>query len=189
MDCTSLTRVTIPDSVTRIGDGAATFVGGNVGAFFNCTGLTNAIIGKGLTYLGVGTFSWCTNLIGVYFRGNAPIPGNDVMFGEDIFHNSPATAYYLPGTTGWGATYANIPAVLWNPQAQTTDKNFGVRENRFGFNIIGTADIPIVVEASTSLPGQTWSSLQNCTLTNGLIYFNDTQWANYPSRFYRIRSP
>jgi len=79
--------------------------------------------------------------------------------------------------------------VLWNPQAQTGDASFGVRQNRFGFNITGTAGIPIVVEASADLAARLWVPLQSCMLTNGLIYFSDPQWANYASRFYRIRSP
>ncbi|MGH7869122.1 MAG: leucine-rich repeat domain-containing protein, partial [Candidatus Dormibacteraceae bacterium] len=69
-NCTSLTRVAIPDSVTNIGDGPDT-IGGPAGAFFYCTSLTNVTVGRGLTYLGLGTFSLCTNLTGVYFRGNA----------------------------------------------------------------------------------------------------------------------
>ena len=75
------------------------------------------------------------------------------------------------------------------PQVRTTDASFGVRQNRFGFNITGTPDIPLVVEATTNLAAQSWVPLQSCTLTNGLIYFNDAQWTNYPSRLYRIRSP
>jgi len=27
------------------------------------------------------------------------------------------------------------------------------------------------------------------TLTGGASYFSDAQWTNYPSRFYRFRSP
>jgi len=34
-----------------------------------------------------------------------------------------------------------------------------------------------------------WTPLQSCAITNGLIYFSDAQWTNYPARFYRIRSP
>jgi len=79
--------------------------------------------------------------------------------------------------------------VLWNPQVLRSGSSFGVRTNRFGFNIVGTAGIPIVVEASTNLAGAPWTVLQSCTLTNGLIYFSDSQWANYRSRFYRFRSP
>jgi hypothetical protein len=72
---------------------------------------------------------------------------------------------------------------------QTTEGSFGVRQNRFGLNITGTADIPLLVEATTNLAAQSWVPLQSCTLTNGLIYFSDAQWTNYPSRVYRIRSP
>jgi len=81
------------------------------------------------------------------------------------------------------------PAVLWNPQVQTGDGMFGVQQNVFGFNIGGTPDIPLVVEASTNLAAQSWVPLQSSTLTNGSVYFSDPQWTNFPGRFYRIRSP
>ena len=187
-NCTSLTRVMIPDSVTNIGDGTET-IGGPAGAFFYCTSLTNVTVGRGLTYLGLGAFSWCTNLAGVYFRGNAPTPGQSPGFGEELFYGTLVIAYYMPGTTGWGPTFSTTHTALWNPQAQTSDGNFGVRQSRFGFNISGTADIPLVVEATTNVAAQSWLPLQSCTLTNGLIYFSDAEWMNYPSRVYRIRSP
>jgi hypothetical protein len=187
-NCTSLTRLTIPDSVTSIGDGPLS-KGGPLGAFYCCTSLTNLTVGRGLTYLGVGAFTWCSNLVGVYFRGSAPTPGQSQGFGEEIFYGAPAIAYHLPGTTGWGPTFGGRPTVLWNPQALTTDASFGVRQNRFGFNITGTADLPLVVEVSTNLAARSWVPLQSCTLTNGLIYLSDAEWTNYPSRVYRIRSP
>jgi hypothetical protein len=64
-----------------------------------------------------------------------------------------------------------------------------VHSNGFGFNITGTAKIPIVVEACSDLTSGSWTSLQNCIITNASIYFSDPQWTNYPGRFYRIRSP
>jgi hypothetical protein len=64
-----------------------------------------------------------------------------------------------------------------------------VRQSLFGFNIAGTADIPLVVEASTSTAEGSWVTLQTGTLTNGLIDFSDPEWTNYPNRLYRIRSP
>ena len=188
MWCSSLTRLAIPDNVTKIGDGI-THLGGALGAFYGCSGLTNVTIGKGLAYLGAGAFNYCNNLAGVYFQGNAPTLGID-YFGEDSFHpDELVTLYYLPGTTGWSSTYAGRPTKLWNPQAQTTDGSFGVRQNQFGFNIAGTPDIPLVIEASAALPAASWIPLHTCTLTNGLLYFSDPQWTNYSSRFYRIRSP
>ena len=188
--CSSLTRVTIPDNVTNIGDGVGTR-GGPFGAFSGCDSLTNFIVGKGLAYLGDGTFTYSTNLLSVYFQGNAPAFGaSDYPAPTSPFFNSSnAVVYYLPGTSGWGPSYAGRPAVLWNPQAQTTDGSFGVRQNQFGFNIAGTPDIPLVIEASAALAAASWIPLQTCTLTNGLLYFSDPQWTNYSKRFYRIRSP
>jgi hypothetical protein len=102
-------------------------------------------------------------------------------------HN--ATVYYLAGTTDWYTPFGGVPAVLWNPQAQTGDGSFGVLTNQFGFNITGTTNIPIVLEGCEDLASPVWVPLLNCTLTNGSIYFSDPQWANYPARFYRFRSP
>jgi hypothetical protein len=102
-----------------------------------------------------------------------------------------ATVYFLPGTTGWPtspATFGGLPTALWNPQAQTGDANFGVQSNLFGFNITGTTNISIVVEACTNLVGA-WIPLQSVSFTNGCFYFSDPQWTNYPGRFYRLRSP
>ena len=101
-----------------------------------------------------------------------------------------ATAYYLPGTTGWSAFSANtgLPAVLWNPVIQTADGSFGVRANQFGFNITGTPNIPIVVQAADNLANPVWTSLQSLTLTNGSYYFSEPFQPASPARFYRITS-
>jgi hypothetical protein len=79
--------------------------------------------------------------------------------------------------------------VLWNPQAQTGDGSFGVRTNRFGFNIIGSSNLVIAVEACTNLGNPVWSPVGINMLTEGSAYFSDPGWANYHSRFYRLRSP
>jgi BspA type Leucine rich repeat region (6 copies) len=196
--CTALRSVIIPDSVTNLGQFA----------FCACDGLTNVTIGSNVASIGPSCFTGCSGLkyitipnsvtnIGsyafygsalqsVYFRGNAPTPTNDTSV---FLGDSYATAYYLPGATGWGSTFDGIAAVLWNPQTQTGDGRFGVGANGFGFNITGTTNIPLVVEATTNLAGAPWTVLQSCTLTNGSVYFSDPDWTNYPSRFYRIRSP
>ena len=63
-----------------------------------------------------------------------------------------ATVYYLPGTTGWVfSANTGLTPVLWNPLIQTGDGSFGVLTNGFGFNITGSSDLVIVVEASTNL--------------------------------------
>jgi hypothetical protein len=103
--------------------------------------------------------------------------------------DSKATAYYLPGTLGWRTTFGGLPAVLWNPQVQTGGASFGVRTNRFGFNIIGTTNLVIVVETCTNPASPIWSPVGTNTLTGGSSYFSDPQWTAYSCRFYRLRSP
>ncbi|HUS37321.1 MAG TPA: hypothetical protein VM680_18385, partial [Verrucomicrobiae bacterium] len=110
--------------------------------------LTSVTIPSSVTILRGSAFAECTNLTEVYFKGNAPEawwPDEllSVFSGDDS-----AIVYYLPGTTGWGATFADRPAVLWNPQALTTDSDFGVRAGQFGFTITGTPGITVVVEST-----------------------------------------
>jgi hypothetical protein len=174
-DCFSLTGVTLPGSLTSIGFGAFEF----------CTSLTNVTLPSALTNIEANAFYGCGTLTSVFSKGNAPSVPDATVFAEA----DNATVYYLPGTTNWGSPFGGAPAVLWNPQVQAGAASFGVRTNRFGFNIIGTPDIPIAVEASASLASAKWTTLLTCTLTNGLVYFNDPQWTNFPGRFYRICSP
>jgi hypothetical protein len=101
-DCTSLTNITIGNSVTNIGNGA----------FFDCTSLTSVTIPGSVTSLGYYAFSWCISLTGVYFQGNAPSLGWGAFDGDNN-----ATVYYLPGTTGWGATYGGRPTARWEMPA------------------------------------------------------------------------
>jgi len=146
--------------------------------------LTNVVIGKGVTYLGELAFGYCSSLISVYFTGNAP------TFGPSAFRSdSNAIVYYLPGASGWSNTYAGLPAVLWNALIQTGDGRFGVRNNQFGFNITGTTNIPIEIEACTNLANPVWTPLQTVTLTNGLFYFSEPFQSNNAGRFYRITAP
>jgi hypothetical protein len=186
---------TIPSSVTSIGPGA--FYGSGLTnvtipegvsnivavAFEYSASLTSVTIPKSVTSIGSMAFAYCSHLTAIFFQGNAPpnISG--------IFYDSPTTVYYLPETTAWGATFGGNLTALWNPTFQTTAPTFGVQNNQFGFTVTGTTNIPIVLEATPDLSSPSWTPLQNCTLTNGSLYFNDPTWTNYPSRFYRIRSP
>ena len=86
------------------------------------------------------------------------------------------------------AQLTGLPTVLWNPQVQN-DASFGVQTNQFGFNITGSSNLVIVVEACTNLANPVWQPVQTNTLTGGSSYFSDPQWTNYPARFYRLRSP
>jgi hypothetical protein len=67
--CTNLTSITIPDSVTSIGDIA----------FANCTNLTSVTIGNSVTSIGKAAFSF-TSLTSV------TIPDSVTSIGEDAFY-------------------------------------------------------------------------------------------------------
>ena len=173
-DCTSLYGITLPSSLTSIG----------FEVFGYCSGLTSITIPASVTAIGSWTFFECGDLARAYFLGNPP------TLGSGVFYNVSVTkVYYMPGTTGWGSTFGGCTALLWNPQVQTRDASFGVRGNQFGFNLAGTANIPIVIAACSDLANAGWTTLQSCTLTNGLIYFSDAAWTNYARRFYRISRP
>lgn len=58
-NCTGLTSITIPDSVTTIGSFA----------FYNCTSLTSITIPDSVTTIGEGTFKNCTGLTDIYYTG------------------------------------------------------------------------------------------------------------------------
>jgi hypothetical protein len=112
---------TIPNGVTRIGDSA--FDGGlltdvtmpkgvtNIAeqAFFFCGSLVNVTVAASVTGIGDEAFAYCGSLRNLYFEGNAPSVDSSVFSGD-----SGATVYYLPGATGWGATFGGLPTAVWN---------------------------------------------------------------------------
>jgi uncharacterized repeat protein (TIGR02543 family) len=94
---TALTSVTIPASVTIIGDAA-----------FGLTALTSVTIPAGVTSIGMFAFFGSTELDSIYFLGNAP-----ATVGTEAFEGvaSGAKAYIKSGTTGF--TTSGTPP-LWN---------------------------------------------------------------------------
>jgi len=68
--CTSLTNVTIPNSVTSIGNYA----------FAYCTGLTNVTIPNSVTSIGNYAFAYCTGLTNVTIPNSVTTIGNDVFY-------------------------------------------------------------------------------------------------------------
>jgi hypothetical protein len=172
----NLTSVSIPDSVTVIG----------MQAFSGCLDLTTVTMGRGVTHIFGEAFNFCSRLTWVFFQGNAPQPSDPFLMSTN------ATAYYLPGTTGWGPVFARLPTAPWMlpyPVILTTPPSFGLRTNRFGFIISWATNVPVVVEACTNVSNPIWSPVATNTLTDGTSYFSDPDWTNYPARFYRLRSP
>jgi hypothetical protein len=187
-----LISVTILNSVTNIGANAFAslssitnlVIGNGVmsignGAFTNCSGLGHVVIPASVSSIGSDAFYNCSGLNWIFFLGDVPSVGASAFDG--VF----ATVYYLPYAAGWSSPFYGMTAYLWNPQPVMDDGNFGVRTNRFGFNITGTPGLIIMVEGSTNLVD--WKPVQARLLSAGSAYFGDSQWTNYPARLYRIR--
>jgi hypothetical protein len=195
-ECQNLTKVVIPNTVGDLGSNTFEYCTSlkvvklgsavtNIGsyAFSGCSQLQTITVPASVLTIGTQAFASCSALTNVFFAGDAP------AIGSSIFSGDKSTSYYLPQTSGWFSPFASRPAVLWNPVIQTSDAGFGVQGNEFGFNITGTTNIPIVVEACTNLGDTSWILLQSCTVTNGLIHFRDPAGTSFPSCIYRIRSP
>lgn len=93
---------------------------------------------------------------------------------------SGGSSWFVELTTGLPTS---APTIVRN------DASFGLRSNRFGFNVRSISVQTLVVEACTSLSNPVWLPLQTNTLTDGSAYFSDPQWTNHPGRFYRVRTP
>jgi hypothetical protein len=193
-----LTSVTIPNSVTSIGDQAFMWCNNltnliignsvtNIGeeAFEGCTSLTSVTFPASVASIGAYAFYYCTSLTGAYFEGNAPSGGDSYVF----YYDSLATVYDLPVTGGWTSWFGTRPVVQWNLPPQISLAGLGMQMNQFGFNLTGYSGQVVVVEACTDLASPVWLPVQTNTLTTGSAYFSDPQWTNYPSRYYRLRSP
>jgi hypothetical protein len=199
--CSSLTNVAIPSSVRNIG----------LGAFAYCSALTEIVIPKGVNTIEQWAFAFCglttvsisetvsnigplafadnSSLTAANFRGNAPAVGL-LIFMDD----NNVTVYYLPNTTGWsspfgGDPYDGVPATIWRPVIKTGDRLFGTANGQFSFNIKWAEGMTAVVEACTNPANPVWTPLATNILSGDLSYFNDPEWTNFPSRYYRIRWP
>lgn len=89
-DCTLLTSVTIPDSVTIIGNSV----------FYKCDALESLIIGSGVTSIGDGIIyyeSYDAKLKSVYYGGSAE-EWNTIAIGKYNGNLTDATRYYYSET-------------------------------------------------------------------------------------------
>lgn len=102
---------TIPDNVVKINDEALS----------HCQLLTTLIVPETITTLAYQSIAYCDSLTAVFFIGHTPY-----SVGARVFHNTPATLYYLPYTLGWGSTFADRPTAVWLlPLTLTLDPNGG----------------------------------------------------------------
>jgi formylglycine-generating enzyme required for sulfatase activity len=165
----------VPNGVTTIG----------FGAFSGCR-LSSITFPAGVTNLQDYALADC-GLKNLYFAGNAPVADTSMFFADNS-----VTVHYLLYNSGWGTNFAGMPTALWllaNPVMFQTAANMGLQSNGLAFTLFWATNTSLVVEACTNLANATWQPVQTNTLSNGISYFSDSQWTNYPSRFYRLSTP
>lgn len=85
--CTGLISVTIPNSVTSIGDYS----------FLDCSGLTYICISNSVTSIGGKAFNGCCGLVSIISKMVNPCTITSDCFDQDVFYN--ATLYVPQGST------------------------------------------------------------------------------------------
>ena len=75
-------------------------------AFSECPGLTRVTVPARVSRIGGSAFAFSKSLVIVTFAGDAPRTDPEVYGNADHW-----TAFYYPGTKGWGKTFAGRPAV------------------------------------------------------------------------------
>jgi len=199
--CRSLTSVTIPNGVTDIGWGAfsrcwelaSVTIPNSVTniydyAFHECWSLKSVVIPGNVTNIGNYAFVDCKPLTAVLFTGNAP------TIGTSPFDKTPVTIYYLPGTTGWGSSFAGHAAACWNPAFSPASPLCFDDSGAFVFAITARAEanIPVRIQASDSLASPNWITVDDIIIPAFSYYdsyFVDPDPTPRPSRFYRIVFP
>ncbi|MBQ9466768.1 MAG: leucine-rich repeat protein [Muribaculaceae bacterium] len=175
--CTSLTSVTIPDSVTSI----------EYRAFEGCTGLTSVTIGNSVSSIGYEAFSYCygltsisipnsvTSISGFTFYGcsgltSMNIPDSVTSIGDQAFYNcSGLTSMTIPNSvTSFGNHVfdgcSNLTTLTWNARCVNLNSRFPP----FSGTSINTLIIGNELEYVARCLCKGMSNLTNVTIPNSV---------------------
>ena len=178
MGCSSLTSVTIGNSVTSIGNGA----------FSDCSSLTSVTIPNSVTSIGKWTFSDCTSLDTIICLGNIPADVEENTFGNNqsnmtlIVPCGKSVVYQASPVWKWfGNIFENCEQVGIDDVAEnttvslypnTTDKNTTL--NIKGLNeradIVVTNQQGQIISTTTLTKGNEDLEIETSNLSSGIYY-------------------
>jgi hypothetical protein len=142
-DCTSLTSVTIPNTVTDIG----------VGAFIYCNNLTNLTLGNSVASIGYNAFSYCTSLT------NVTIPKSVTHMDGSEFDGCSSLVEIVVDASN--PSYSSVEGVLFDKSLRTLFEYPGGKT--------GSYAVPTSVTNINRRAFVLCSSLSSVTVPNGVI--------------------
>ena len=170
-NCTGLTSITIPDSITSIENYA----------FYGCSGLTSITIPESVTSIGIWAFAYCTGLTKIYYNA---IECEDFNIDNSVFFNTGKFADGIEVIIG--KDVKKIPSYLFYPYSSDSSYAPNIKTATFEdgsvCKSIGESAFQNCESlVSITLPGSITNigkySFYNCT---GLskIYYNATECAD-----------
>jgi hypothetical protein len=160
---------TMPSNVLSIGERA----------FAACDSLISVTIPASVTNISERAFEDAA-ITAVYFLGDAPAVDGDIFDGcSDTLR-----VYALPGTTGWGTTFAEYTPEPWSPTI--TEAGWDPGTGCFSLHAHWAAGMKAVLQVQTNLVSGDWQPLYTNTFFNATCRFYDPEWTNHPSRFHRL---
>ncbi len=164
----------IPRGVTTVG----------ANAFFDCDGLTSVTIPSSVVMIENYAFYHCGQLNALYFGGNAPATGLDLLKGANA-----SQVYYLAENSGWGSTFAGRPTAVWTHAEPTIVKSsMTFTYNSVSFVASSQGATPwVLIESSPSFSNPTWTAVSTNLMEAGFAPVNLLMSTDQTSSFYRCR--
>ena len=159
-NCSSLTSVNIPNSVTSIGNHA----------FYNCSSLTSVTIPNSVTSIGNSAFGWCRSLTSV------DIPNSVTSIGNSAFNNCDSlTSVTIPNSVtsigNWSFAHCSSLTSVTIPNSVTS-----IGDNAFyGCRSLTSIDIPNSVTSIGNQAFEYCSSLTSIDIPNSVTSIGE--WA------------